>query len=213
MTEVYALLGEILSNLDSFIVLRRFFRWRENYRTLVGDGWVVHPVRCTPAQYKATYDEMRRIFASEHGRWRPEVADAWAQVELMLIPLQHGDPGASFRTFAYVDPNPTWVHFWNAFLHGSPTLHAQLCDIFYEHLRPDLLEYQDSSMHALNTVLRVGADASVSESMSRPSTQAVLQSMGWESVITHDDVDPRSGRPYHVCGIRPRPQPMVAAGA
>ena len=214
MSELYRLLGEILSSVNPFIALRICFKWHEKYEALVGRGWVLRPVRSTPAQYKDTYDRMRQIYESEHAQWLPAAADAWMQVQLMLIPLQHGDPGASFRTFAHVDPTPTWVRFWHAFLHGSPTLHAQLYDIFYDHLRPDLLEHhEDASMQALNAVLDARADASVGESISRPSTQAVLQSMGWESVITRDDMDPHDGRRYHVFGIRPRQRHVVAGGA
>ena len=216
MTELYRLLGEILTSLDSFLILCGFFTWHENYQTLVGNGWVVHPIRCTPAQYRTTYDQMRRIFASERGRWLHWVADAWVEVEIMLMHFESGTPGESLLALAKRDPPEMWMRFWNAFVHGSPALHAQLCAIFHQHLRPYLLEREDRSgvsMRMLNTVVRVGASASVSERVGLPSTQDVLTSMGWESVLIHADMDPDDGRLYHVFGIRERGPPRVAGAA
>ena len=216
MDEVYALLGEILSDLDPFLVLSEFFTWHDNYRTLVGDGWVLHPVRYTPAQYRVTYAKMRRIFASEHGRWPYDVADAWVQVELMLMHLEGGTPGGSLMAFAEVDPHEMWMHFWNAFVHGSLALHTQLCAIFHQHLRAYLQEREDRidhSMSALDTVVRMGDSPSVSERVSLPSTQDVLTSMRWMSVFIRTVMDPHDGRLYHVFDIRPRGPPRVALAA
>ena len=216
MDEVYALLGEILTNLDPFMDLRMFFTWHEDHRTLVVNGQAVYPVQHTPAQYRATYDQMRQIFASEHGRWPYDVAGAWERVERLLMRLEGGTPGENLMAFAEMNPDEMWVLFWDAFIQGSLALHTQLCAIFYQHLRPYLLERRtrsDESMRMLNTVVRVGTSASVSERVGLPSTQAVLTSMGWESVLIHADMDPHDGRLYHVFGIRERGPPRVAGAA
>ena len=216
MDEVYALLGEILTHLDPFMDLRLFFTWHEDHQTLVVNGQAVHPVQHTPAQYRATYDRMRQIFASEHGRWPHYVADAWGRVERLLMRLEDGTPGENLLAFAEMNPDEMWVLFWDAFVHGSLALHAQLCAIFHQRLRPYLLERDyrsDESMRALGTVVRIDADASVGKRVSLPSTQAVLTSMGWVSVLIRADMDPHDGRLYHVFDIGLRGRPRVARAA
>ena len=130
--------------------------------------------------------------------------------------LEGGTPGENLMAFAEMNPDEMWVLFWDAFIQGSLALHTQLCAIFYQHLRPYLLERDyriDESMRALGTVVRINASASVGKRVSLPSTQDVLTSMGWVSVLIRTVMDPHDGRLYHVFGIRERGPPWVARAA